>query len=658
DQGETLLSTKFSFNHKDGACPACNGLGVITTADPEKFITHPECSLLNGALDGTKTGKFYGDPYGQFTNLLIAVGNKLGMDFGKPYNELSNDERETAIYGAGDRIFKAEWRYKRKNRDGVHAFSKKWEGFAALINEEYQRKHADNRGESMMDVMADITCPDCRGSRLSKTALGYTFRQLSMNDLTALSIEAAITFFGKKEDKNELAKPVLDEIVKRLTVLNKLGLGYLSTGRSSDSLSGGESQRLRLSSLLSGELTGITYILDEPTIGLHPTEIARLKEVINKLNELGNTVVIIEHDQEIIRMADHIIEFGPGAGRNGGHIVFKGTYGELMKQPGSLTAEWMAKPLPAVKQATTADDHIYIKNARANNLKNISLSFPLKMMSVVTGVSGAGKSSLLFDVLNATAVAGKPVNCDAIEGLEQFSNIIDLRQRNMHGSLSGNTLTYNGLFEHLRDIFASLEAAKKAGYKKAHFSFNRPGGRCEHCKGTGRIRISMDFMPDIHEECEVCHGRQFQPGILDCRINEKNIHEVLQMTVDELAEFHGKIPGYHKKFAGGLSLLQDTGLGYLVCGQATSTLSGGEAQRLQLVRELIKTPKGSRLYLFDEPTTGLHPADTSKLLTVFDRLLAEGHTIILTEHDRQITGHAGYVIQLGPGGGENGGRLT
>lgn len=660
-RGRPLTASMFSFNHEQGACPACRGLGTVTVTDPERLITDPAKSLLAGAMDGTKTGRFYGDPGGQFVAALEAAGRAAGMDFSKPYRDLGEAERKMALHGARDLIYDIVWSYRRGNRAGDFKFRGPWKGFAALVAEEYARKHADRRGEAMRVLMKDDPCPACGGKRLRPLSLAVTYRGLDIAALSALTVAESLAFFeGTGAEISEararaVTEAVRGEIGRRLGLVRDVGLGYLSLDRASASLSGGEAQRLRLAGLLGVKLTGVTFVLDEPTLGLHPRDTAKLVDLIRGLAAEGNTVVAVEHDLDVVRAADHVIDIGPGAGRDGGRIVAAGPPAAIERAPGSVTGPFLAglAPRPGPLPADPGPP-LEIAGARANNLRAIDLSIPTGVLTAVTGVSGSGKTSLVFDVILASSGAGRPAGCDAIRGLERFSKVVAAGAEAPAESAASVPLTYLGLFDGVRSFFASSEEARARGLRKAHFSFLTPEGRCEACAGTGRKTVSLDHLADVSGPCEACRGARYRREVLEVRVAGRTIADVLDLTAAEGASALSGLP----KVASGLALLAGIGLDYLRLGQPLDTLSGGERQRLKLAAELAAPPPGRVLYLFDEPTTGLHPSDTDRLLRLFGRILEAGHTIIAVEHDLDLISRAGHIIDLGPEGGSEGGTVV
>jgi excinuclease ABC subunit A len=659
-RGRPLTASMFSFNHEQGACPACKGLGTITVTDPERLITDPAKSLLAGAMDGTKTGRFYGDPHGQFVAALKAAGAAAGLDFAKPYRDLAEAERDVALHGTGDRIYDIVWSYKRGHRAGDFRFRGLWKGLAALVAEEYARKHADHRGEAMRVLMKDDPCPSCGGARLKPASLHVKYRGLNIAELEALTVERSLAFFTDVGEASLDARAaavtaaVRGEITRRLDLIRDVGLGYLRLDRASGTLSGGEAQRLRLAGLLGVRLSGVTFVLDEPTLGLHARDTAKLVGLVRGLVAEGNTVVAVEHDLDLIRAADYVLDLGPGAGPAGGRIVAQGPPDEIVRTASSVTGPYLtgraSRPGPL---AGTPGPGLEVLGARANNLKAIDVRIPAGVLTAVTGVSGSGKSSLVFDVIQASAEAGRPVLCHDIRGFDRFSKVVAAGIEAPPESPSSIPLTYLGLFDAVRTVFADSDEARTRGFKKAHFSFLTPEGRCEACGGSGRRTVSLDHLADVSGPCEVCGGARYDDRVLEVRVAGRTIADLLGLTVAEGAQALAGLP----KVAAGLRLLCEIGLDYLGLGQSLDTLSGGERQRLKLAAELMDPPHGPVLYLFDEPTTGLHPSDVDRLLGLFDKLLLAGHTIVAVEHDLDLISRAGHILDLGPEGGDDGGRL-
>jgi excinuclease ABC subunit A len=658
-----VTSSLFSFNHQHGACPSCDGLGNQTICNPAKLITHPNKSLFEGAMDGTKTGKFYGDPYGQYVATLRAAGHQHGFDFNLPWNELTQEARLFALHGSGEQVYDVTWQYKRDERTGEHHFSGPWKGFASLVMEEYGRKHADQRGDRMMELLETVACDACHGSRLKQEALTYLVMGKNIAEVSSLSVSAALDFFHSVQ--SEAATALTMEIMRKLEFLSGLGLSYLTVNRVSSTLSGGESQRIRLAGQLGSGLTGITYVLDEPTIGLHPNDTGKLMKLIRSLQEAGNTVIIVEHDREVILAADHVIDIGPGAGKEGGRVLASGTPSEIMGNTSSITGPYLAENailIPGRNAAETNDRRVNrtllpglsLTNVHANNLKGFDLEIPTGGIIAITGVSGCGKSTLMFDVILSSWDNKKATGCGSIQGFERFQRIVSVHQRTGFNSSLATPATFTGIFDQVREIFASLPQARQSGFGKDMFSYLNKSGRCPHCEGTGQIRISMDFLSDVRMRCEHCQGNRYRQDVLSCLYQEKSIAGVLEMTVSEARLFFSNNP----KLSGQLQMLEKTGLGYLCLGQPLDTLSGGESQRLVLAAELMKPGRGSTLYLFEEPSTGLHFRDIEFLLTLFHYLADQGNTLLIIEHDPMIIEHADHVIELGPEGGDRGGFLV
>jgi excinuclease ABC subunit A len=659
--GQPGFSSVFSFNHEHGACPVCDGLGEITVCDPDKLITDPGGSILSGAMDGTRTGKFYGDPYGQYVSTLKAVGQQHGVDFSVAWAGLSPGMKQLALYGTGEEVYEVDWEFRRNNRTGTHHFSGKWAGLTALVNEEYRRKHADHRAEGMKDVMMTVQCPECSGTRLRKEALEFLVGGIPISTLSGYSVSAALGFFqdtGLHLDSQvdrAIAAPLVQEITRRLSFLNGLGLSYLATGRSSASLSGGETQRIRLAAQLGSGLTGMTYVLDEPTLGLHPADTRNLMSLVRELREAGNTIIITEHDREVILAADHILDLGPGAGRQGGEIVAEGSPAELIANPGSVTGPFLAGRYPVIPSRNrTLAPGITLTGASAHTLNIPELHIPARGIILVTGVSGSGKSSLVFGVLNASLESNQPVECKAITGHERFRKTIRVHPRSTFTGSNGTPATYTGVFDRIRDLFSRTEEAVKRNLTKNHFSFLGKEGRCERCQGAGRIRISMDFLADVWLECDLCGGKRYRDEILTPTFKGATIADVLGMTFTEASLLFKEDKNLRNSF----EMIGQVGLGYLQLGQPLETLSGGESQRLMMATGLFRPSGGEVLYLLEEPSTGLHFLDLEYLMALFHRLADDGHTLVIIDHDPDVILHADWVIDLGPGAGDRGGQVV
>ena len=649
----------FSFNHHTGACGTCRGLGRITVCDAEKLVSHPDQSLLFGAMDGHKTGRFYGEQDGQYVATLKQVGCELNLDFSTPWHRLPEEARTVAMHGTGQRSFDVTWKFKRGKNEGEHHFHGTWQGFCGLINTEYDRKHADKRGRDMLPVMCESSCPACGGHRHRPEVLAVTCAGLSIARMCAMRVDEALEFFTENQSEELKAVPQLrGELVRRLNTLQRVGLGYLNLDRASTTLSGGEYRRLRLAQQLGVTLCGLTCVLDEPTLGLHPRDTDRLWSVLEELKDQGNTLVLVEHDPQVILAADHVIDMGPGAGAHGGKIVAQGTPQDILKAENSLTGKYLRQmpvSLPAASKKGPVSDlpPLVIRGARCNNLRNIDVEIPTGCLTALVGVSGSGKTSLLFGTLAASADSGSPVMCDGAHGLDQFKNIISIKQGASTGGGSGNPATAAGVAPLMRSLLATTAAAKNSKLASRHFSTAQKAGRCETCQGAGELQVSLDFMADVHTPCPDCRGEGFKAEVLACRWQDRNIAGMMNMTVEEALEFFQS----EKKIASRLQLLSEVGLSYLRLGQPTRTLSGGERQRLHLACRLLPGHAGPDLYLCDEPTAGLHMADIRLLTGLLGRLTQKGHTVVVTEHNAQLIAEADCIITLGPGGGPDGGRL-
>jgi len=654
-----LPASMFSFNKLEAACQECKGLGMITTADPGKFVTHPGKSLLEGALDGTSPGKFFGDKYGQYVNTLIKVGELKGIDFSQPYNKLSKTAVQVALFGTGSEKYEVEWRFKRGNRTGTHKMTTVWKGFVNYLDEDFEIKRHGSRGDQYNAIMSDNTCPVCLGDRLRNDILEVSFDGMNISRLSAKTISDARKYFTniqKKLDPESFAisEQIISQLLAKFKTLEELGLGYLAIDRPAQSLSGGEAQRLRIASQLVSDLCGLTYVLDEPTIGLHPRDTQNLLHSISKLKANGNTVIMVEHDPEVIARADHIIDIGPGAGENGGMIIAQGSLKDIIESHGSITGKYLSQPAKEKKsQARNLKSGISIKGACANNLKSFDMDIPSGGIISVSGVSGSGKTSLVFDVIADSYNTGRAINCFDIT-FDHIDHVVSMDQEMIGTSPLSTPATYTGLFDHIRDLFAKLDESRSGGLKKSHFSFNSKEGRCPVCKGMGSVRSSMDFLSDIWITCDACHGKRYKDNILEIRYKNLNIYEVLELEVNEACHFFEG----DSKLTHILNVLSELGLAYLKLGQATSTLSGGESQRLKLASGLIRATPENSLYIFDEPSTGLHMQDVEKLLAVFNMLVEKGNTLLIVEHNPDIIRASDWVIDLGPEGGDNGGAVV
>ncbi len=642
-------ASHFSFNDHRSACLQCRGLGSITVPDKYKLITHPDRSLLCGAMNGHKTSRFYGEPEGQYTATLKAVGILYGIDFSIPWSELSEQARSIAMDGTGDQTYQVKWEFQRGGNTGTHDFNGPWPGFSGHILNEYTRKHDDKRGQAMLTLMKQDVCPGCHGQRLSASALGFRFEGLNMAEICALSVQDAQTIFARSEAPSQLRK----EILLRLQTLNELGLSYLNLDRSIKTLSSGESQRVHLARQLGARLCGVTYVLDEPTLGLHPQDIEPLWHTICRLRDDGNTVVLVEHDLEIIRRADWIVDLGPGPGVHGGEIIASGTVSTIMNCSNSPTAAALKKKRKSPKKligkfsrkAIFDGADLILKNANQNNLQDLEVGFATGCITAVTGVSGSGKSSLVFGILGATFTAGHPVGCSELSGMEKFGEVISVGRSSQAATTGSNPATVLGIMDSIRKLLVDTDEARAQNFRKKHFATAQPGGRCETCKGRGHLSVSLDFLADVKRNCDHCHGTGFLSEVLSCRIFNSNLPEILNLTVTEAAQV------FESKKTIGPKLLQlvDVGLGYLKLGQETGTLSGGERQRLYLAKELLSGSRSNKLYLFDEPSAGLHEADIDLLINLFRKLISAGNTVIFTEHHQGLISIAHKVFELKDG---------
>jgi excinuclease ABC subunit A len=652
-----LTPQMFSFNNPQGACPECGGLGVKRFFDPDMIVPDPDLTLREGALaPWSKRHSIY------FTQMLDSICQHYKIDMHTPFKELPQKIRDVFLYGSG----KEEIKFHFEQSDRKHFYNRPFEGIIPNLERRYLETDSTLIREELEVYMSTKDCPSCHGARIKPVSRAVKVGRMSINEISALSIENADAFFRDlKLDSREIeiSRRIIKELKERIGFLKSVGLAYLTLDRASATLSGGESQRIRLATQISSGLAGVLYVLDEPSIGLHQKDNLLLLENLKRLRELGNTVLIVEHDAETILSADHVIDMGPGAGVQGGEIIFHGTPKELLKDASSLTGQYLSGKLgiPVPKKRRKGNGKkIVIEGAEHNNLKGINVEIPLGAFTCVTGVSGSGKSSLINEILfpalsqklyRSKAPVGKVRN---IKGIHLIDKVIDIDQSPIGRTPRSNPATYTGLFTFIRDLFAMLPESKMRGYKAGRFSFNVRGGRCEACNGDGLIRIEMHFLPDVHVTCESCNGRRFNRDTLEVRYKGYNIADVLDMTVNQAMGFFENIPNIKKK----LKTLYDVGLGYVKLGQAATTLSGGEAQRIKLSRELSKRDTGSTLYLLDEPTTGLHFDDVRKLLEVLTHLVGLENTVVVIEHNMDVIKTADYVIDLGPEGGDKGGYLV
>ena len=648
----------FSFNNPSGACPSCDGLGVQEFFDPQRVVLHPHLSLAGGAVRGWDRRNDH------YFNLIQSLSKHYGFDIETPWTELPEQVRHVLLHGSGAEVIEFSYREDAGRRSRKrHAF----EGILPNLTRRYRETESPTVREELARYLGVRPCPDCQGTRLNRAARFVFVAGRTLPELTALTVGRALEFLGQLNLagwRGEVAAKIVKGVVERLRFLTDVGLDYLTLDRSAETLSGGESQRIRLASQVGSGLTGVMYILDEPSIGLHQRDNRRLLATLKRLRDLGNTVIVVEHDEEAIQEADHVVDLGPGAGVHGGHLVAQGTPRDIAANPASITGQYLAGKrrieVPGLRIRPDPARQIRIVGARGNNLAQVTTQIPLGLFTCVTGVSGSGKSTLIVDTLfghtaarlNGARVEAAP--CERIEGLEQIDRVIDIDQSPIGRTPRSNPATYTGLFAPLRELFASVPEARARGYDSGRFSFNVKGGRCEACQGDGVIRVEMHFLPDVYVPCDVCGGKRYNRETLEIRYRGKNIHEVLEMTVEDAARFFQNVPAA----AGKLQTLTDVGLSYVRLGQNATTLSGGEAQRVKLSRELAKRATGKTLYILDEPTTGLHFHDVEQLLHVLHRLRDEGNTVVVIEHNLEVIKTADWVIDLGPEGGEGGGEVV
>ncbi|HWS11824.1 MAG TPA: excinuclease ABC subunit UvrA [Rhodocyclaceae bacterium] len=648
----------FSFNNPMGACSRCDGLGQISFFDPQRVVAYPHLSLAAGAIRGwDRRNQFY-------FQMLASLAAHYGFDVELPFEQLPEAVREVVLHGSGKQ--KIAFRYLAETgRASIkeHPF----EGILPSLERRYRETDSVAVREELAKYLGTRSCPQCDGTRLKPEARHVTVGGRSLPEVARWSLREAREFFAGLRlagHRQQVAEKIVMEIAARLDFLINVGLDYLSLDRSADTLSGGEAQRIRLASQIGSGLTGVMYVLDEPSIGLHQRDNGRLLQTLAELRDMGNTVIVVEHDQEAIEAADHVVDMGPGAGEHGGRVVCAGTPGEIAACPDSLTGDYLsgrrAIAVPEQRRPLAPDRLIEIAGARGNNLKEVTVRVPAGLFVCVTGVSGSGKSTLINDTLYAAAArhlygsSAEPAPCERIEGLEQFDKVINVDQSPIGRTPRSNPATYTGLLTPIRDLFAGTQEARSRGYGPGRFSFNVKGGRCEACQGDGMIKVEMHFLPDIFVPCDVCHGRRYNRETLEIRYKGRTIYEVLQMTVEQAHAFFAAVPAIARK----LETLIDVGLGYIELGQSAITLSGGEAQRVKLALELSKRDTGRTLYILDEPTTGLHFRDIELLLGVLHRLRDHGNTVVVIEHNLDVIKTADWVIDLGPEGGERGGRIV
>ncbi|MBS0380611.1 MAG: excinuclease ABC subunit UvrA [Proteobacteria bacterium] len=647
----------FSFNNPAGACPACDGLGVQEFFDPQRVVLHPHLSLAGGAVRGWDRRNEH------YFRLIQALAKHYRFDIETPWMDLPAQVQQVLLNGSGEDVIEFSYPGEGGKRTRKrHPF----EGILPNLTRRYRETESPMVREELSRYLGVRPCPECHGTRLNRAARFVFVGGKSLPEVAHLTVGRALEFLSGMELSGwraEVAGKIVRGVSERLKFLSDVGLDYLTLERSAETLSGGESQRIRLASQVGSGLTGVMYILDEPSIGLHQRDNQRLLATLKQLRDLGNTVIVVEHDEEAIREADHVVDLGPGAGAHGGHLVAQGTPREIEANPASITGQYLAGrrsiQVPTLRNRPDPARQIALRGARGNNLKGVDTAIPIGLLTCVTGVSGSGKSTLVIDTLFAhaaqrlNAARTDPAPVEDITGLEQIDRVIDIDQSPIGRTPRSNPATYTGLFAPLRDLFAQVPEARARGYDAGRFSFNVKGGRCEACQGDGVIRVEMHFLPDVYVPCDVCKGQRYNRETLEIRYRGKNIHEVLEMTVEEAARFFQNVPAV----AGKLQTLSEVGLSYVRLGQNATTLSGGEAQRVKLSRELAKRATGRTLYILDEPTTGLHFHDVEQLLTVLHRLRDEGNTLVVIEHNLDVIKTADWVIDLGPEGGEGGGEI-
>lgn len=657
---EELTPRMFSFNNPYGACPTCSGLGALMKIDPALIVPNGELSLRQGAIN--VTGWQSSNTASIAGMYLAALGDKYGFDMDTPFNKLSEQARHAILYGTGNERIHIE--YRREFGEG--SYDSPFEGVIPNLERRYKETQSDYMKHEIEEYMANIPCPDCKGKRLKSESLAVTVGGMNIAQLSDMTVRHArekLSALTLNKTEEMIAGRILKEIDSRLGFLISVGLDYLTLSRAAGTLSGGEAQRIRLATQIGSSLVGVLYILDEPSIGLHQRDNAKLIDTLKGMRDIGNTLIVVEHDEETMLSADYIVDIGPGPGEHGGEVVFAGTPEEIMTDEKSITGKYLSGreyiAVPA-KRRETGENWLQIRGARANNLKNVNVDIPLGVFTCVTGVSGSGKSSLVNEVLKKTLLRDlnrartRPGEHDEILGIDKLDKIIDIDQSPIGRTPRSNPATYTGLFDLIRDVFAQTPDAKMRGYTNGRFSFNVKGGRCEACRGDGILKIEMHFLPDIYVPCEVCGGKRYNRETLEVKYKGKTIADVLDMTVEEALKFFAPLP----KLARKLQTLYDVGLGYIRLGQSSTTLSGGEAQRVKLATELARRDTGRTLYVLDEPTTGLHTDDVKRLIAILQRLCDGGSTVVVIEHNLDVIKTADYIIDLGPEGGDMGGTIV
>ena len=660
---EELTPRMFSFNTPYGACPKCDGLGMQLLVDPDLIIPDDSLSINGGAIKATGWGSGSDSIAAMYYN---ALAKKYGFTLDTPIAEMPDGVKDILLYGSKGEKLDLSYERERKNSSFAGKFSRPFEGICKNLERRYFETQSPAMRAEIEECMSEVTCPECHGQRLRKEALTVTVGGINIARMGDMSVIEAIEFVESlelSEKEHIIADRIIKEIKARLGFLKNVGLQYLSLSRGAATLSGGESQRIRLATQIGAALTGVLYILDEPSIGLHQRDNEKLLKTLEDLRDLGNTLIVVEHDEDTMRAADYIVDIGPGAGVHGGNIVAAGTVEDICACPDSLTGQYLSGkrkiPVPSERRKTDKG-FIHISGAAEHNLKNIDIDIPKGVITCVTGVSGSGKSSLVNEILYKTLALKKnrakvkPGKCAGISGIDDIDKVIDIDQSPIGRTPRSNPATYTGLFNDIRELFASTEDARLRGYNSGRFSFNVKGGRCEACKGDGVQKIEMHFLPDVYVPCDVCKGKRYNRETLEVCYKGKNINDVLNMTVEEACTFFENLPKLKTK----LDTLYEVGLGYVTLGQSSTTLSGGEAQRVKLATELSRRSTGSTVYILDEPTTGLHMADVHKLISIIDRLADAGNTVVIIEHNLDVIKTADYIIDLGPEGGDGGGTLV
>jgi len=648
----------FSFNNPAGACPTCDGLGVKQFFDPARIVSNEELSLSGGAIRGWDKRSYF------YFQMLQSVAEHYDFDLNTPFNELDKKAQQVVLYGSKGTAIKFKY---INDRGDIMERNHPFEGIIPNMERRYKETESNSVREELTKYLNHQPCPSCHGSRLRLEARNVFIADTNLPKVSDFSIADALTFFAElslQGQRAQIAEKILKEINDRLSFLVNVGLNYLTLSRSADTLSGGEAQRIRLASQIGAGLVGVMYVLDEPSIGLHQRDNERLLKTLTHLRDLGNTVIVVEHDEDAIKMADYIVDIGPGAGVHGGQVVAEGTLEQITSNDDSLTGKYISGKeqieIPALRTPIKDDQWVKLEGASGNNLNDVTLEVPIGLMTCVTGVSGSGKSTLINDTfykiahteLNG-ATTEEPSPYRAIDGLQHLDKVVDIDQSPIGRTPRSNPATYTGIFTAIRELFSGTQESRSRGYKPGRFSFNVKGGRCEACQGDGVIKVEMHFLPDVYVPCDICKGKRYNRETLEIKYKGQNIHQVLDMTVEDARDFFSAIPAVHRK----LQTLMDVGLSYIRLGQAATTLSGGEAQRVKLAKELSKRDTGKTLYILDEPTTGLHFHDIKQLLAVLHRLRDHGNTVVVIEHNLDVVKTADWIVDLGPEGGSGGGKI-